>query len=112
MNRLQGKFAVVTGGAKGIGEKIVKNVFLSEGCEGVAILDYDAATANETVKRLRSRVRAVRATSGMRERSKERSERSIRIRQDRYSGQQCGAYRDAMVHKMTYEQWYTVLGVI
>jgi len=112
MNRLQGKFAVVTGGAKGIGEKIVER-FLSEGCEGVAILDYDAATANETVKRLLdSRVRAVRCDIG----DAGEVEGAFREVYSHFGRidilvNNAGLTRDAMVHKMTYEQWDTVLGV-
>ena len=44
MSSLNGKYAIVTGGAKGIGAAIVKR-FVMEGVAGIAILDYDYAAA-------------------------------------------------------------------
>lgn len=46
-NRLEGKYAVVTGAAKGIGEAIAKR-FFEEGVAGVAILDIDQESAKKT----------------------------------------------------------------
>ncbi|WP_251551209.1 SDR family oxidoreductase [Neobacillus muris] len=40
MGKLSGKYAIVTGGGKGIGESIVKR-FLEDGIEGVAVLEYE-----------------------------------------------------------------------
>ncbi len=51
MSKLSGKYAVVTGGGKGIGRKIVER-FLKEEAAGVAILDYDLETAQKTVTEL------------------------------------------------------------
>ena len=47
MTDLRNKYAVVTGGAKGIGAAVVKR-FVQEGASGVAILDYDQAAAEQT----------------------------------------------------------------
>ena len=44
MNDLKNKYAVVTGGARGIGAAIVRR-FVAEGAAGVAIWDYDEAAA-------------------------------------------------------------------
>ncbi len=44
MKNLENRYAVVTGGAKGIGAAVVKR-FIEEGAEGVAILDYDGEAA-------------------------------------------------------------------
>ena len=53
MNKLQGRYAVVTGAARGIGAAIVKK-FLEEGVEKVAILDLnqiDTTSVDPTGKR-------------------------------------------------------------
>lgn len=47
MTDLRNKYAVVTGGAKGIGAAVVKR-FVQEGASGVAILDYDQTAAEQT----------------------------------------------------------------
>lgn len=47
MQDLTGKYAIVTGGGKGIGAAIV-NRFLLEGAAGVAIFDYDEELATGT----------------------------------------------------------------
>lgn len=47
MGNLIGKYAIVTGGAKGIGAAIVKR-FAMERASGIAILDYDLETAART----------------------------------------------------------------
>ena len=51
MGQLTGKYTVVTGGGKGIGRAVVER-FLKEDAAGVAILDYDEATAQATAKEL------------------------------------------------------------
>ncbi len=47
MSNLNGKYAIVTGGAQGIGAAIVRR-FASEGASGIAILDYNLEKAKET----------------------------------------------------------------
>ncbi len=51
MNILKGKYAVVTGAAKGIGACVVER-FLEEGVAGVALVDMNLEAAQETAKRL------------------------------------------------------------
>ena len=46
MSNLNGKYAIVTGGGKGIGAAIVKR-YIQEGAAGVAIFDYDEALAQK-----------------------------------------------------------------
>ena len=47
MGKLNGKYAVVTGGGKGIGRAVVER-FVAEEAAGIAILDYDIVTADAT----------------------------------------------------------------
>ena len=58
MNRLQGKFAIVTGGGQGIGAAIVKR-FVAEGAAGVAIFDYNVAAAEQTAQEIGGNIIAV-----------------------------------------------------
>ena len=51
MSTLNGKYAVVTGAGRGIGEAIVKR-FLDDGVAGVAMLDYAYDVVAETAKKL------------------------------------------------------------
>lgn len=55
---LQGRFAVVTGGAQGFGRAITER-FLDSGAAGVAIWDRDKPLADKTAAELESRGRAV-----------------------------------------------------
>jgi len=55
---LKGRFAVVTGGAQGIGRAIVER-FLASGAAGVAIWDRDEALAKKTAGELQGRVEVV-----------------------------------------------------
>jgi len=111
MGQLSGKYAVVTGGGKGIGRKIVER-FLAEGAAGIAILDYDAEMANSTVTELADeRVFAVRCDVS----SVEMVEDAFHQVYGKFGRidiliNNAGLTRDAVLHKMTYEQWDTVLG--
>lgn len=51
MNMLNGKYAAITGAAKGIGACVVER-FLEEGVAGVALVDMDFEAAQETALRL------------------------------------------------------------
>ena len=50
MSRLAGKLAIVTGGARGLGEAICRR-FVAEGCK-VVVMDVDAETGASLVKEL------------------------------------------------------------
>lgn len=114
MSTLNGKYAVVTGAGRGIGEAIVKR-FLDDGVAGVAMLDYAYDVVAETAKKL--------DPSG---------ERAIAVACDVSNPDQvhaavdevvkafgridilvnnAGITRDAIFHKMVRSDWDAVLNV-
>ena len=114
MSTLNGKYAVVTGAGRGIGEAIVKR-FLDDGVAGVAMLDYAYDVVAETAKKL--------DPSG---------ERAIAVACDVSNPDQvhaavdevvkafgridilvnnAGITRDAIFHKMVRSDWDAVLSV-
>lgn len=58
MNRFEGKVAVVTGGAQGMGKAMVARL-LKEGAEGVVIADWEAEPLEATCKELGEKVMGV-----------------------------------------------------
>ena len=110
MPRIDGRYAVVTGGGKGIGRAIVTR-FLAEGAQGIAILDYDIETALKTAAELDSeKIMAVRCDVS----SPEQVEEAFKKVFERFPVidiliNNAGLTRDAMLHKMTFDQWDTVL---
>jgi 3-oxoacyl-[acyl-carrier protein] reductase len=112
MGKLNGKYAVVTGGGKGIGRAIVER-FIIEEAAGVAILDYDVATAEATAAELTTdscKVFAVKCDVS----SPEQVETAFRAVCTQFPQvdiliNNAGLTRDAMLHKMTLEQWDTVI---
>ncbi len=110
MNKLQGRYAVVTGAARGIGAAIVKK-FLEEGVEKVAILDLnqiDTTAVDPTGKRAFSYACNV---------SSEESVNAVFAQIYKDFGRidilvnNAGITRDAMFHKMTTDQWMQVVNV-
>jgi len=109
MGKLNEKYAVVTGGGKGIGEAVVKR-FLEDGIEGVAILDYDIELAKKTAAALGDKVFAVKCDVGD-------SENVAVAFQTVYEKMgrvdilvnNAGLTRDSLIHKMTEEQWKRVM---
>ena len=104
MDKLKGRFAVVTGGARGIGAAIVKK-FLEEGAEKVAVLDLAPAdTAGSD-----------RAFSYPCDIGCEQSVKDTFARICEDFGRidilvnNAGITRDSMFHKMTTEQWMQVI---
>jgi NAD(P)-dependent dehydrogenase (short-subunit alcohol dehydrogenase family) len=109
MGDLTGKYAVVTGGGKGIGRKVAER-FLKDNCTGIAILDYDRETAEKTASELGSRVLAIYCNVG----SREMVEKAFKTVYEKFHRidilvNNAGLTRDAMLHKMSLEQWDTVL---
>ena len=112
--RFSGKIAVVTGAAQGIGLAIAKRLW-EEGAEFVALLDQNADKVREAAKALDpGNERAagyecdVADTAGARQVfaaiEKKRGRIDILVNN-------AGVTRDAMFHKMTEEQWDTVMDV-
>lgn len=110
MGQIDGKFAVVTGGGKGIGRAVVER-FLKEGAAGVAILDYDEETAKKTQAELAdARVMVVKCDVSSSEMVKS-AFAAVYAQFGRIDilVNNAGLTRDAMIHKMTEQQWDTVL---
>jgi 3-oxoacyl-[acyl-carrier protein] reductase len=112
MDQLKGMYAVVTGGGKGIGRKVVER-FLQEGAAGIAILDYDTKTAGKTVMELiQEDVQLfdvpcdVSSIDMVEEAFKKVYEKFPRLD---ILVNNAGLTRDAMLHKMSLEQWQTVI---
>lgn len=112
MGALTGKYAVVTGGARGIGEAVARR-FVKEDAAGVAILDYDGETAAETAAALGgNHTIAVQCDVSDRDSVQAAFEEVY----DAFGTidiliNNAGIIRDAIYHKMTYEQWDQVIAV-
>lgn len=108
MNQLLGKFAVVTGAARGIGYSIAEK-FLLEGVEKIAMLDLspiDTAVIDPTGKRAFAYTCNVGDAASV-----EATFRQIYQDFGRIDilVNNAGITRDAMFHKMTTEQWMMVI---
>lgn len=111
MGNLKGKYAVVTGGGKGIGAAIVTR-FVAEGAAGVAILDYDAALADKTAREAGGNVIAVPCdvSDSLQVKGAIDAVLSAFGRIDILVNN-AGITRDAIFHKMTDDQWDQVIGI-
>ncbi|MBQ6823100.1 MAG: SDR family oxidoreductase [Clostridia bacterium] len=114
MKNLAGKYCIVTGAGKGIGKAIVKR-FLAEEAAGVAILEWDLALAEETAKELDpsgERVLAIRCNVADSAMVKEAVDRVVAAfgRVDVLINN-AGVTRDRIFHKMTDEDWHTVIDI-
>lgn len=113
-NKLEGKYAVVTGGAKGIGEAIAQR-FLEDGAAGVAIVDIDQSSANEAAQRIDPTGKVV---SGFACNVADRTnvEETFTAIREKF-GQidilvnNAGITRDSMFHKMDDDKWDAVIAV-
>ena len=111
---MKNKYAVVTGGAKGIGRAVVER-FIKEDIGGIAILDYDGETAAKTVKELDpngEKLIFIQCDIGDHE-AVEKSFSEVYQRFERIDilVNNAGVTRDAMLHKMTLEQWDTAINI-
>lgn len=114
MSNLTGRYAIVTGAGKGIGEAIVRR-FLADGIAGVALLDYDGDLVAATAKKLDpSGDKLLAITCDV---SKpDQIESAVKQVVDKFGTvdiliNNAGITRDAMLHKMTPEQWKGLLDV-
>lgn len=111
MGKLDGKVALVTGSGRGIGQAIALKL-ASEGAR-LVVNDLDADPANETVEMLRkSGAEAVACVGNVA--APDFAERLVKTAVDNYQGidiivNNAGFTWDAVIHKMTDEQWYGVL---
>jgi 3-oxoacyl-[acyl-carrier protein] reductase len=112
---LAGRVAVVTGAGRGIG-RAVAELFVREGAR-VAVNDVDAEEAEETVSRCRAIGGDACALSHGGSVTDREAARSLVEAAVREFGSlhilvnNAGVTRDAMAHRMTDEQWRTVLEV-
>jgi 3-oxoacyl-[acyl-carrier protein] reductase len=114
MGNLSGKYAVVTGGGKGIGEAIVKR-FVDDGAAGVAILGRNLDILQETAKVLDptgEKVIAIKCDVSKEQQVAD----AIKIIMDKFKTidilvNNAGVTKDSMFHKMTNEQWDAVINI-
>lgn len=114
MRGLKGKYAIVTGGAKGIGEAICAR-FLEEEVAGVAILDYDGDSAEKTARSLNpgeNRCMGIKCDVG----DREQVAAAVNIVLQTFGRidilvNNAGITKDAMFQKMADADWDTVLRV-
>jgi len=110
MGKLDGKYAVVTGAAKGIGAAIARK-YLAEGAAKVALLDLtpiDPLSFDESGERAFAYVCDIGSEESVREVFAKIYEDFGRID---ILVNNAGITRDAMFHKMSTEQWKAVLNV-
>lgn len=114
MYDFSGKYAVVTGAAKGIGAAIAKRLF-TDGVAGVALLDIDYDLVNGTAKELDTTgTRAIAVQCNVSD--KDSVEAAFKKVYEVFGKvdilvNNAGITRDAMAHKMTYDQWSQVIKV-
>jgi 3-oxoacyl-[acyl-carrier protein] reductase len=105
MSRFEGRTALITGGAKGIGAATAKRL-ASEGAH-VVVADFDEAAAAETAERIGGRAIRCDVTS--------RADVEAAVALAAESGRldvlvtSAGIIRDNLVHKMTDDDWEAVM---
>ena len=114
MKNLAGKYCVVTGAGKGIGKAIAKR-FLEEEAAGVAILEWNLELAEATAKELDptgEKVIAIRCNVADSDNVKEAVD-AVMAKFGRVDAliNNAGVTRDKIFHKMTDDDWYTVLNI-
>lgn len=114
MGKLEGKYAIITGGGKGIGESIVKR-FLEDGIAGIAVLEYNLNLAKEMISRLDTSDAEVQAiqcdVSNDNQVEKAVSQAMKHFGTVDILVNNAGITQDSMFHKMTDEAWDAVINV-
>lgn len=114
MGKLSGKYAIVTGGGKGIGESIVK-CFIKDGINGIAVLDYDLSLVEDMVSKLdKATVEVLPIKCDVS--NEKQVEAAVSQVVERFQSidilvNNAGITRDSMFHKMPNESWDAVLNV-
>src|SRR5262245_25635146 len=105
MQRFEGRTALVTGGANGIGAATAER-FASEGAH-VVVADFDAAAATETAERIGGRAVRCDVTS------REDVEAAVALAAESgrldYLVPSAGIIRDNLLHKLTDDDWEAVM---
>ena len=114
MKNLKGKYCIVTGAGKGIGKAIAKR-FLEEEAAGVAILEWNLELAEATARELDptgEKVIAIRCNVADSDNVKDAVE-AVMAKFGRVDAliNNAGVTRDKIFHKMTDDDWYTVLNI-
>jgi len=114
MKNLEGKYAIVTGAARGIGAAIAKK-FLKNGAAGVALWDMNGELLEKTATELdpeRTRTLVVACNISDYEQVKAAVAKTVEaFGTIDVLVNNAGITRDAMLHKMTEEQWMQVMNV-
>lgn len=114
MKNLAGKYCIVTGAGKGIGKAIAAR-FIEEQAAGVAILEWDLATAEATAKELDptgERVIAIKCNVADSDMAKAAVEEVVaKFGRIDVLVNNAGVTRDKIFHKMTDDDWNTVINI-
>lgn len=111
MGNLQGKYAIVTGGGKGIGAAVVKR-FIQEQVAGVAIFEWDYELAKKTAAEIGGNILPIKCDVSDEEQVKAAVETTLKeFGRIDILVNNAGITRDSIFHKMTTDQWNKVLGV-
>ncbi|HWQ77611.1 MAG TPA: SDR family NAD(P)-dependent oxidoreductase [Anaerovoracaceae bacterium] len=114
MSNLNGKYAVVTGGGKGIGESIVKR-FVDDGAAGVAILGRNFDTLKKTAELIDPEGKIILPVKCDVSDEGQVAD-AIKAILDKFQTidilvNNAGITKDSMFHKMTKEQWDAVINI-
>lgn len=111
MSNLKGRYAIVTGGGKGLGAAIAKR-FSEEQAAGIAILDYDLDLAVKTAAEIGGNVIAIKCDVSDEMQVKEAVEQVlVSFGRIDILVNNAGIIRDTMFHKMNSDQWHQVINV-